>query len=196
LPRYQRRRWHTDDIARHHSFFDWNDLLADSVLAPVRDGRPCPTALRRGRTGGRPGAIDVPAGLDVVFVEGNGACRTELSHLVDAVVWVQSDGREAKRRALARDVEHGGAPEAVQAEAFWDEWMAEETPLLRQRPPVGPSVLHRRRHARAGLLPVSGGRRHSVSGGDHKRRWDRRDAGRTQVSIRVNSVQDRGFSHP
>jgi hypothetical protein len=126
---------HTDDIAWHHSFFDWHAVLADDVLAPVRDGRPVSYRPRAWQDRGRAGAIEVPAGLDVVFVEGNGAGRQELSRLIDAVVWVQSDRREAKRRALVRDVAHGAAPDPVQAEAFWDEWMAEEIPFFaRDRP--------------------------------------------------------------
>lgn len=29
---------HTDDVAWHHSFFDWDELLADRVLQPFRRG--------------------------------------------------------------------------------------------------------------------------------------------------------------
>ena len=121
---------HTDDIAWHHSFFDWHAMLADDVLTPIRDGRPVSYRPPAWQDRERAGAIEVPAGLDFVFVEGTGAGRQELSHLVDAVVWVQSDGREAKRRALTRDVQHGDAPDAVHAEAFWNEWMAEEIPFF------------------------------------------------------------------
>lgn len=126
---------HTDDIAWHHSFFDWHAMLADSVLAPIRDGVPVSFRPRAWQERGRAGAIEVPCGLDLVFIEGTGAGRQELSHLVDAVVWVQSDGGEAKRRALARDVTDGAAADPVQAEAFWDKWMAEENPFFaRDRP--------------------------------------------------------------
>jgi hypothetical protein len=126
---------HTDDIAWHHSFFDWQAVLADCVLAPVHDGQPVSYRPRAWQERGRPGAIEVPSGLDWLFVEGTAAGRQELSHLVDAVVWVQSDGPEAKRRALERDVADGDAPDPVQAEAFWDEWMAEELPFFaRDRP--------------------------------------------------------------
>jgi hypothetical protein len=71
----------------------------------------------------------------LVIVEGVGAGRRELAHLLAAVVWVQSDRAEAERRGIARDVASGvnGGREA--AIAFWDEWMAEELPFVaRERP--------------------------------------------------------------
>ena len=36
---------------------------------------------------------------ELLIVEGAGAARRELMHLLDAVVWVQSDATEAERRA-------------------------------------------------------------------------------------------------
>lgn len=54
----------------------------------------------------------------MVFVEGTGAGRRELSHPFDAVVWVQSDAADAERRALARDVAAGDAADPVAAKAF------------------------------------------------------------------------------
>ncbi len=126
---------HTDDIAWHHSFFGWDGLLAEEVLAPVHAGRGVSYRPRAWQDRGRAGAIEVPPGLEMVFVEGTGAGRQELSHLVDAVVWVQSDEADAKRRALVRDVAAGDAADPVAAEAFWDEWMAEELPFFaRDRP--------------------------------------------------------------
>jgi hypothetical protein len=83
----------------------------------------------------RPGAVEVPAGLDLVVVEGVGAGRRELTAVVDAVVWVQSDVVEAKRRGIDRDVAtgvNGGAAEAV---AFWHEWMAQELPFQAEQRP-------------------------------------------------------------
>lgn len=127
---------HTDDVAWHHSFFDWAGLLAGGVLEPVRRGaevsyRP-PAWVARDRGG----AIEVPAGLDLVVVEGVGAGRHELTHLLDAVLWVQSDFTEARRRGIARDVaagENGGS--VGEATEFWGEWMSEEIPfLVEQRP--------------------------------------------------------------
>jgi len=48
---------------------------------------------------------------------------------VDAVVWVQSDSVEAKRRGLIRDGD-------TQAERdFWDEWTLEEEPFFLEHRP-------------------------------------------------------------
>ena len=120
---------HTDDIAWHHSFFDWSDLLIEGVLRPARNGeavryRPPGWAAR-----GREGAIEVPVGCPLLVVEGVGAGRKETVPWIDRAIWVQSDVVEAKRRGLVRE---GGTDEAV---AFWDEWMREEAPFLeRDRP--------------------------------------------------------------
>jgi hypothetical protein len=120
---------HTDDVAWHHSFFDWTVLLRDNVLAPLHQGlaveyRPPAWEERR-----RDGAIVVPASCPLVLVEGVGAARTELTMWIDVAVWVQSDMAAAKQRGVLRD----GADQA--AVSFWEEWEAEEIPLLtHQRP--------------------------------------------------------------
>ncbi len=126
---------HTDDVAWNHSFFDWADLLAREVLEPVRRGR----AVRYRPPGWvaheRPGAIEAPAGLDLVLVEGVGTGRDELENLLDAVVWVQSDFAEAERRGIVRDIAQGVNGNAEESTAFWHEWMAEELDFVeRQRP--------------------------------------------------------------
>ena len=125
---------HTDDLAWHEPLFRWGHLLAD-VLRRLRQGealsfRP-PTWAERGRDG----AIEVPAGLDLVVVEGTGASQREYADLVDVTVWVQADFAEAERRGIARDVEQGvnGGPE--EAEAFWHEWMFEELQFIRRQRP-------------------------------------------------------------
>lgn len=126
---------HTDDIAWHHSAFGWADLLSEQVLVPLRRGqsvtfRP-PGWTRRGR----PGAIEVAAGLDLVVVEGVGASRLEVADLLDASIWVQSDYATAERLGLARDVASGVNGNAEATTAFWHAWMAEELEFLdRQRP--------------------------------------------------------------
>lgn len=126
---------HTDDIAWHHSFFDWADLLADGVLAPLRRGESVRYRPPGWDVQGRPGAVEVPAGRALVLVEGVGAGRRELAHLLDAVVWVQSDAVEAERRGLERDVAQGMNGDHPAAARFWREWMAQELPFLdRQRP--------------------------------------------------------------
>ena len=120
---------HTDDVAWHHSFFGWADLLADGVLTPVRRGEPVAYRPPAWDARDRPGAIEVPAGCPLLVVEGVGAGRRELAGLIDTVVWVQSDLVEAERRGIARD---GGTAEAA---AFWHEWMAEELPFQREQRP-------------------------------------------------------------
>ncbi|GAB6897673.1 nucleoside/nucleotide kinase family protein [Kineosporia succinea] len=120
---------HTDDIAWHHSIFGWSDLLVDGVLAPARRGeevtfRP-PAWQRRGREG----AVHVPAGTRTLVVEGTGAGRLELAPFTDLVIFLDADLDEGRRRCLARD---GDTP---QARAFWDGWMAEETPFMAEHRP-------------------------------------------------------------
>jgi hypothetical protein len=117
---------HTDDVAWHHSFFDWAELMRNGVLKPVRRGaavsyRP-PAWVERGR----PGAVEVPAGCRAVVVEGVGAGRLDLADLVDALVWIQSDAGDARTRGIARD--HGDV-------AFWNQWEAAEVPFLDQHRP-------------------------------------------------------------
>ena len=117
---------HTDDVAWHHSFFGWADLMRTGVLEPVRRGeqvayRP-PAWVDRERVG----AVEVSSGCRAVVIEGVGAGRRELADLVDALVWVQSDAADARTRGIARD---GGDV------AFWDEWDAEEVPFLDEHRP-------------------------------------------------------------
>lgn len=93
---------HTDDIAWWHSRFDWHDLMINSVLDTLHceqsvHYQPPSSASSKGA-----GPIDVSAQASVVIIEGVGAARRELTHLLDAVVWVQSDVGEAERRGILR----------------------------------------------------------------------------------------------
>jgi hypothetical protein len=115
---------HTDDVAWWESFFGWDRLLAEGVLAPARRGQAVAFRPPAWDARGRVGAVEVPAGTALVVVEGVGASRRSLLGLVDASVWVQCDEAEARRRGVERD---GGD---AAAEAFWDEWDAEEVPFL------------------------------------------------------------------
>lgn len=120
---------HTDDVAWYHSFFDWADLLRDGVLLPAHAGREVRFRPPAWEQRDREGAIQVSLGCPLVIVEGVGAARKELMPLIDVVVWVQSDIKQAKMRGIARD---GGD---VGAAAFWDKWATEEFPFLaNQRP--------------------------------------------------------------
>lgn len=119
----------TDDLAWHHSFFGWADLLIDGVLRPFRHGAGVAFVPPGWRQRERPGAVEVPASTRLLIVEGVGASRHEAAPLVDAAIWVQSDADEARRRCLARHGADAGAS------AFWQEWMDEEGPFLAgQRP--------------------------------------------------------------
>jgi hypothetical protein len=116
---------HTDDIAWWYSRFGWSELLISGVLIPARSGRPVCYRPPPWDERERPGAIEVPAGCPLLIVEGIGAARRESAHLIDAVIWVQSDERETERRNLARVGQPGGLP----TEQDYREWMAEEIPF-------------------------------------------------------------------
>ena len=120
---------HTDDVAWHHSFFGWSDLLIENILKPVRNGEAVNYQPPGWIATGRPGAIEIAADLDLVVVEGVGASRTEVTPWIDRSIWVQSDFDEAERRGIARD---GGTEDVIR---FWHEWMAEEIVFLQQHRP-------------------------------------------------------------
>lgn len=114
---------HTDDVARYAgSFFDWDSLLIENVIVPVRGNEPV-----RYRPD-RDGAITVEPGRDLI-VEGVGAGRASVAAWADAVVWVQSDFEDARVRGIARDLA-SGARDAAGTESFWNEWMRSELPFL------------------------------------------------------------------
>jgi len=79
---------------------------------------------------GREGSLAVPAGCPLLIIEGDGAGRREAAHLIDTVIWVQADEREAGRRAAARAANRPAADLANRAAdgAPFDEdgWMVEE----------------------------------------------------------------------
>ena len=122
---------HTDDLAWWYSRFGWADLLIDGILMPMHQGRPVSFRPPSWAEHGRGGSIDIPAACPLLIIEGVGAGRREAAHLIDALIWVQSDQAEAGRRSLARVGQTGG-PRTVQD---LREWMAEEEPFLAgQRP--------------------------------------------------------------
>ena len=126
---------HTDDVAWHSSFFDWGESLARGVLEPLRRGEAVRYRPPGWEAKGRPGAVEVPAGLELVLVEGVGAGRRELAPLLDGVVWVQSDMVEAERQGIERDVASGSNGDRSAATRFWHEWMAQELPFLDDQRP-------------------------------------------------------------
>jgi hypothetical protein len=124
---------HTDDIAWEHSRFGWAGLLTDGILVPLHRGEAVSYRPPRWAERGREGSLHVPAGCPLLVIEGDGAGRREVADLIDALIWVQSDEREAERRRLARDRDPdafdlasrapGGTPPDHAA------WMAEEIPF-------------------------------------------------------------------
>lgn len=116
---------HTDDIAWAHSRFGWADLLIEGILVPVHRGRDVSYRPPRWAEHGREGSIEVPAGCPLLIIEGDGAGRREVADLIDALIWVQSDEREAERRMLTRIGKPNGNPTLQHHR----EWMAEEIPF-------------------------------------------------------------------
>ncbi|ONI92022.1 hypothetical protein ALI22I_06195 [Saccharothrix sp. ALI-22-I] len=120
---------HTDDVAWNHAFFDWGDLMVENVLRPLHRGEAVEFRPSAWIEHHRPGAIRVPAGADVVWVEGTGIIREEFAPWIDASIWVQGDLDEQERRLVARD------GDSVAQQRHIAEWLAEELPLtLREQP--------------------------------------------------------------
>lgn len=119
---------HTDDLAWEHDMFDWDQLLVENIIEPWRAGVPVtyipPGWHAHHRTAPhRTGSVEVPAAQTLV-VEGGGAARASLAAQADAVVWVQSDHDEARRRGVEREVNRGQARQY--ASDFWRDWTAQE----------------------------------------------------------------------
>ncbi|MGA5503150.1 uridine kinase family protein [Streptomyces umbrinus] len=120
---------HTDDIAWNHACFDWGAALAEHVLRPLHRGEPVDFRPVPWITHDRPGSITVPAGAEVIWVEGTGIIREELAPWLDASVWMQGDLDEQERLLSVRD---GDSPEQREHVA---NWLREELPfMLREQP--------------------------------------------------------------
>ena len=120
---------HTDDVAWNHAYFDWGGLLVEHVLQPLHRGEAVTFRPPAWAEHGRPGAIRVAAGADVVWVEGTGIIREQCAPWLDASIWVQGDLDEQERRLAARDGDSAEQRRHVAA------WLAEELPfLLREQP--------------------------------------------------------------
>ncbi len=94
---------HTDDVAWNHAYFDWGDLMVENILRPLHRGEGVEFRPQAWIEHDRPGAIRVPAGADVVWVEGTGIIREEFAPWIDASIWVQGDLDEQERRLVARN---------------------------------------------------------------------------------------------
>jgi uridine kinase len=118
---------HTDDVAWYHAFFDWADLMREGILAPLRAGRDVAYRPPAWDERGRACAITASAASPLVIVEGVGIGRRELARYFDALLWVQTDEDEARRRGLLRD--------GADAADFWAEWQAAEDPFQADQRP-------------------------------------------------------------
>jgi hypothetical protein len=120
---------HTDDIAWNQAYFDWGSILATNVLKPLHRGEAVTFRPNAWAVHDRPGSITVPAGKDVVWIEGTGIIREELAPWLDASVWIQGDLDEQDRLLALRDGDSAQQREHVA------NWLLEELPfLLREKP--------------------------------------------------------------
>jgi hypothetical protein len=126
---------HTDDIAWNYSMFDWAGALVDNIIQPVRNGEPVGYQPPGWASHGRHGAIELPARLDTLIVEGVGAGRQGLAPVIDVLIWVQSDYPTAQERGIARDIAIGANGDPGECRQFWDWWMAAELPFLEEEKP-------------------------------------------------------------
>jgi hypothetical protein len=115
---------HSDDVAWWESFFGWDHLMRGGILEPLRRGEGVSYRPPAWDARGREGAIDVPAGVPLVVIEGVSVSRRSLGQLVDAAIWMQSDVHVARRRGLERD---GGTQADLD---FWNAWDREEMRFL------------------------------------------------------------------
>jgi hypothetical protein len=117
---------HSDDLAWHHSFFGWDELMA-GILLSIRRGEAVSFTPPAWRRLGRDGSIYIPSGLQFIWVEGTGTSRRSLSALLDATIWVQADASVAGLRLVSRD----GADEEV----LRQDWHKEEIRFLLEDQP-------------------------------------------------------------
>ena len=120
---------HTDDVAWNHAFFDWGAVMIKNILRPLHRGEPVEFRPSAWIEHDRPGAIRIPAGVDIVWLEGTGIIREELAPWIDASIWMQGDLDEQERRLAARDGNSSAQRQHIAA------WLAEELPLLLREQP-------------------------------------------------------------
>ena len=119
---------HTDDLAWFHSRFSWVDL-ALQVLEAAHAPEPLSFRPPAWDERHRGGAIVLPSRTRLLLLEGVGASREELAHLLDGRLWVQAD------RAACdwRDDDRVATGEVTRSAL--DGWMAEELPFVAARRP-------------------------------------------------------------
>jgi hypothetical protein len=115
---------------------------------------------------GRDGSIDVPAGCLLVIIEGDGAGRREVAHLIDVLIWVQSDEREAERRVLTRIGKPNEAPTVLSTASGWPRKFPSTSPSGHGNEPTSscaahpksPAIRSPRSSSRRRLAMISSGR--------------------------------------
>jgi uridine kinase len=117
---------HSDDVAWHHSFFDWWPLMLEQVIVPFHAGQAIDWKPEAWIMQGREGSIQVPQS-SILILEGVGVTRRELSEQVDVPIWVETDVNVAEMRGLERDGPDG--------HDFWFEWQSHERPFLERDQP-------------------------------------------------------------
>jgi uridine kinase len=117
---------HSDDVAWHHSFFDWWPLMLEQIIGPFKAGVAIDWKPEAWTAQGREGSIQVPKS-SILILEGVGASRRELSDYIDVPIWVETDPQVAEIRGLERDGPDG--------RDFWFEWQAHERPFLERDQP-------------------------------------------------------------
>ena len=117
----------TDDLAWHHSFFGWDQLLIEHILQPLRrTGPPVSHRPRAWTDRKRHGAISIPSATTLVIVEGVGACRNSLRPWYDATIWVHASASIASQRVIDRGAD---------TTQFIADWMAQENALMSEEQP-------------------------------------------------------------
>jgi hypothetical protein len=117
---------HSDDVAWHHSFFDWWPLMIEQIIVPFRAGKAIDWKPEAWTARGREGSIIVPKS-SILILEGVGVTRHELSDWVSLPIWIETDPHIAEVRGLERDGPAG--------RDLWFEWQAHERPFLERDQP-------------------------------------------------------------
>ena len=112
---------HSDDVAWHHSFFDWWPLMIEQIITPFQAGLAIDWRPEAWTEKGREGSITVPKS-SILILEGVSVTRREMSEHLDLPIWVETDPKVAEARGLERDGPDG--------RDFWFEWQAAEDPFL------------------------------------------------------------------
>jgi Cytidylate kinase len=112
---------HTDDVAWHHSFFDWWPLMLEQIIMPFRAGQAIDWKPETWIEKNREGSIVVPQS-PILILEGVSVTRQVLSEHIDLPIWIETDPNTAETRGLERDGPDG--------RDFWFEWQASERPFL------------------------------------------------------------------